>query len=192
MVPSFFTAGLCSCFWSVPAEIIFNLARAPEVPRDASLVRFCAVNKNDQWLNFPVSMFPDRVIDCGTLSLSADLALHACTAERRKVYCKSFWERIFCDSISSDHRKTGLFDKTPCDDAIDSIYYPSSLNIGFTSTSRISSSTLPKRVLQLSCVPQRGSCPAREFDLYRCGSNSGRECILYLAHRVLNHGYQPV
>lgn len=70
--------------------------------RDASLVRFCAVNENDQWLNFPVSSVsvPDKVIDCGSTRTQLNEA----------KYIETYFEIESFAILSSDPRKTGLFE----------------------------------------------------------------------------------
>lgn len=133
------------------------------------------------------------------MSLSADLILCTRTQLNEAKYIETHFEKESFAILSHLIPERPVFsNKTPYDDAIDSIV-PSSLHtlkpkrcFFFSSTSHISSSTLSKRVLQLYCVTQRRSCPAREFGLYRCDSSIGQVCILYLAHRVLNHGYQSV
>ena len=123
-----------------------------------------------------MSVVPDRVIDCGTMSLSADLVLCTRTQLNEAKYIETHFEKgSFAILFHLIPERPVFSNKIPYDDAMDSI--PSCLNVVFARTSRISSSTLPKRVPQLCCVTQTGSCPAREFDLYRCGSSSGLACI---------------
>jgi hypothetical protein len=63
------------------------MARA-EMSRDASLVRFCAVNENET--EFPSV---NRVVDWGTMSLSADLVLCTRTQLNKAKYIETHFEK---------------------------------------------------------------------------------------------------
>ena len=92
-------------------------------------------------------MVPDRVIDCGTMSVSADLVLCTRTQLNEAKYIESHFEKeSFAILFHLITERPVFSNKTPYDDAIDSI--PSSQNVVFL---------LVHPVSPLQCYP-RGCC----------------------------------